>query len=94
MRKSACPHLIAPPAYDAPSVGSTHYDYGGTERCHSTATETGGRDDTLLDVGMPIDIIDHRHLLFSAGRSIDGPTDFQLYIAYQFTFGSEYFGKR
>jgi hypothetical protein len=30
-------------------------------------------------------------LLFSAGRSIDGPTDFQAYIAWQFTFGPEFF---
>jgi hypothetical protein len=34
---------------------------------------------------------DHQHLLFSAGRSIDGPTDFQAYIAWQFTFGPEFF---
>ena len=26
------------------------------------------------------------HLLFSAGRSINGPTDFQCYFAIQFTF--------
>jgi len=34
---------------------------------------------------------DHQHLLFSAGRSIDGPADFQVYIAWQFTFGPEFF---
>ncbi len=38
-----------------------------------------------------IDINEHRHLLFSAGCSIDGPTEFQMYIAYQFTFGPELF---
>ena len=59
----------------------------GTELCHRTATETGGRDDTLFNAGTTIDFTEHRHLLFSAGRSIDGPTNFQLYVAYQFTFG-------
>jgi hypothetical protein len=37
------------------------------------------------------DFTRHQHLLFSAGRSIDGPTDFQVYIAWQFTFGPEFF---
>ena len=66
----------------------------GTEVCHRTAMVAGGRDDTLFNVGTTIDFTGHQHLLLAAGRSIDGPTDFQLYIAYQFTFGSEYFGKR
>ena len=66
----------------------------GTELCHRTAMETGGRDDTLFNAGTTVDFTEHRHLLFSAGRSIDGPTDFQLYIAYQLTFGPDCFGKR
>ena len=53
--------------------------------------ETGGRDDTAFNIGTVIDFTEHQHLLFSAGRSIDGPTDFQCYIAWQFTFGPEFF---
>jgi len=30
-------------------------------------------------------------LLFSVGRSIHGPVDFQCYIAYQFTFDNSLF---
>ena len=58
---------------------------------YAEAMETGGRDDTAFDVGTIIDFTEHQHLLFSAGRSIDGPTDFQCYVAYQFTFGPEFF---
>jgi hypothetical protein len=63
----------------------------GAEIYNRTAVETGGRDDTAFDVGTIIDFTEHQHLLFSAGRSIDGPTDFQCYVAYQFTFGPEFF---
>lgn len=63
----------------------------GAEVYHRTTMTTGGRDDTAFNVGTVIDFTEHQHLLFSAGRSIDGPTDFQCYIAYQFTFGPEFF---
>lgn len=63
----------------------------GAEIYHSTTMETGGRGDTAFNVGTVIDLTDQHHLLFSAGRSINGPTDFQCYIAYQFTFGPEFF---
>ena len=58
----------------------------GVELYHQSAREAGGRDDTGFNVGTVIDLTDHHHLLFSAGRSIDGPTEFQCYVAYQFTF--------
>jgi hypothetical protein len=63
----------------------------GGEIYHRTTMETGGRGDTAFNLGAVIDFTEHQHLLFSAGRSIDGPTDFQCYIAWQFTFGSEVF---
>ena len=44
-----------------------------------------------FNLGTVIGFNEHQHLLFSAGRSIDGPTDFQCYIAWQFTFGPEFF---
>ena len=63
----------------------------GGELYHSTAMQTGGRGDTAFNLGTVIDFTEHQHLLFSAGRSIDGPTDFQCYMAWQFTFGPEVF---
>lgn len=63
----------------------------GVEINHSTPAEIGGRDDTAFNVGTVIDFTEHQHLLFSAGRSIHGPTDFQCYIAWQFTFDNSLF---
>ena len=63
----------------------------GAEIYHQTSTQTGARDDTAFNLGTVFDFSVHHHLLFSAGRSIDGPIEFQMYIAYQFTFGPEWF---
>jgi hypothetical protein len=63
----------------------------GAEIYHHTTMETDGRDDTAFDIGTVIDFTEHRHLLISAGRSLDGPTNFQVYVAYQLTFGPEFF---
>src|SRR5579884_3896439 len=63
----------------------------GAEIYHRTAMETGGAGDTAFNVGTILDFSEHQHLLFSAGRSVDGPTDFQVYLAWQFTFGPEVF---
>jgi len=63
----------------------------GAEIYHRTSTQVGERDDTAFNLGTVFDFSDHHHLLFSAGRSIVGPTEFQMYIAYQFTFGPERF---
>ncbi|HZF02673.1 MAG TPA: transporter [Methylomirabilota bacterium] len=59
----------------------------GAEIYHRTTMETGGRDDTAFNLGTVIDFSQHQHFLFTAGRSINGPTEFQTYIALQFTFG-------
>ncbi len=63
----------------------------GGEIYHRTALQTGQPDDTAFNIGTVVDFTEHQHLLFSAGRSLDGPTDFQCYIAWQFTFGPEFF---
>jgi hypothetical protein len=63
----------------------------GGEIYHSTSQTAGGRDDNAFNLGTVIDFTEHQHLLFSAGRSLSGPTEFQCYIAYQFTFGPELF---
>ena len=46
---------------------------------------------TAFNIGTVIDFSDQHHLLVSAGRSIDGPTIFQCYDAYQFTFDNSLF---
>ena len=67
-----------------------HFLLGG-EVYHRTTMETGGQGDTGFNIGTVIDFSENHHLLFSVGRSIDGLTDFQCYVAYQFTFGPEIF---
>jgi hypothetical protein len=46
---------------------------------------------TAFNVGLIYDFSERHHLLLSAGRSIDGPVDFQCYLAYQFTFDNSLF---
>ena len=64
----------------------------GVEVYHQTAPLVGGRGDTAFNVGSVYDFSEDHHLLFSAGRSINGPTDFQCYVAYQWTFDNSLFG--
>ncbi len=63
----------------------------GAEIYHQTAQQIGGRDNTAFNIGTVIDFTEQHHLLFSVGRSIDGPVDFQCYIAWQFTFDNSLF---
>ena len=64
----------------------------GAEIYHQSAIEVDfPNDDTAFNVGAIYDFSDHHHLLFSAGRSINGPVRFQCYIAYQFTFDNSLF---
>jgi hypothetical protein len=64
----------------------------GVEVYHQTLYETDfPNSGTSFNVGTVIDFTDNHHLLFSAGRSIDGQVSFQCYVAYQLTFGGEFF---
>ena len=64
----------------------------GAEVYHQTAYQTDfPNTGTALNVGLVLDLSERHHLLFSAGRSIDGPVDFQCYVAYQFTFDNSLF---
>jgi len=65
----------------------------GVEVYHQTARQIGGANDTAFNIGTLIDFNEQQHLAFAAGRSIDGPTEFQFYIAYQFTFDNSLFQK-
>lgn len=88
-----------------PGTGNRNWGFGGAvledqvrqnlliggEIYHRTSVQAGERDDTAFNLGTVFDFSEHQHLLFSAGCSLDGPTEFQMYIAYQFTFGPELF---
>ena len=64
----------------------------GAEVYHQTSLQVDFPNvGTAFNIGTVIDFSDQHHLLFSAGRSIDGPTQFQFYLAYQFTFDNSLF---
>ncbi len=59
----------------------------GVEVFHTTPQERGGPSETRFNAGLLVDFSERHHLLFSAGRGVQGPNDFQGYLAYQLTFG-------
>jgi len=64
----------------------------GAEVYHQTTYQADfPNTGTAFNVGTVIDLSERHHLLLSVGRSIDGPIDFQCYIAYQFTFDNSLF---
>lgn len=87
-------------------IGSKNWGYGGlvvqrkisenvtigAEIYHQTAYQTDFPNlGTAFNFGAVIDLSKEHHLLFSVGRSIDGPINFQCYVAYQFTFDNSLF---
>jgi hypothetical protein len=70
----------------------THNIAIGAEVYHQTAAQPDfPNSGTAFNIGTVIDFSDQHHLLISVGRSIDGPVDFQCYVAYQFTFDNSLF---
>ena len=64
----------------------------GVEVYHQTTYQTDFPNlGTAFNLGAVLDLSEQHHLLFSAGRSIDGPIRFQCYLAYQFTFDNSLF---
>ena len=64
----------------------------GIEVYHQTLAEVDFPSlGTAFNIGSVVDFSEHQHLLFSAGRSLDGPTKFQCYIAWQWTFDNSFF---
>ena len=59
----------------------------GAEIFHETPSETDGRSDSKFNIGAIYDFSDFYHLLASAGRTFQGPNEFQAYVALQLTFG-------
>lgn len=59
----------------------------GIEVVHTTPATRRGDAETRFNIGLVINLTERQDLLFSAGRGIQGPTDFQGYLAYRLTFG-------
>ncbi|HEX9143838.1 MAG TPA: transporter, partial [Candidatus Binatia bacterium] len=57
----------------------------GAEIFHETSSEKDGRSDTKFNIGAIYDFSDFYHLLISAGHTVQGPNEFQAYIALQLT---------
>jgi hypothetical protein len=62
-----------------------HLALGG-EIFHQTSDAEGALDRTGVNLGAIIDLNEHHHILFSAGRDIQGPVTFTYYLGYQLTF--------
>jgi hypothetical protein len=59
----------------------------GAEVFHETAQTDGGRSDTRMNFGITWDLSDTYHVLASAGPTMQGPSRYQAYLAFQLTFG-------
>jgi hypothetical protein len=59
----------------------------GAEAFHETAQTDGGRSATKMNVGVIWDLDEERHVLASVGPTIQGPSGYQAYLAFQLTFG-------
>jgi hypothetical protein len=59
----------------------------GVEIYHTTPQEMYGVHETRFNLGLVYDFTEHHHLLFSAGKGIQGPVKTQLYFSYQLTLG-------
>ena len=82
-----------------PGAGMRHYGYIGwllqrrlsplatlgAEIFYTTPDQVGGNADLRFNLGLVLDITEHHHLLFSAGRGIVGDSLFLGYAAYQLT---------
>jgi hypothetical protein len=47
-------------------------------------------DNTVANAGGVWDLSEHHHILFSAGHTVQGPSSFICYAAFQYTFGPEH----
>ena len=57
----------------------------GAEIFYTTADQVGGNANLRFNVGLVLDLTEHHHLLFSAGRGMVGNSLLQGYLAYQLT---------
>jgi hypothetical protein len=61
----------------------------GAEIFHESSSEAGGESDSKFNFGAIYNFSDFYHLLISVGHTLQGPNEFQAYVALQVTFGPE-----
>ena len=61
----------------------------GGELLQTTPATQDGRSDFGLNLGGQYNLDEGHHILFSAGRSLRGDTEFMGYLGFQWTFGPE-----
>lgn len=59
----------------------------GAEAFHETAKQPGRGSDTVLNAGGIYDFSETHHLMLTAGHTVQGPSEFIAYLAFQWTFG-------
>jgi hypothetical protein len=59
----------------------------GAEVYHETKQNEGGESDTKANLGFVWDLNETKHVLLSAGPTLQGPSGYQAYLAFQLTFG-------
>ena len=68
--------------HDARDPGRNDWLTLGGELLFETAATRHGTDHLLFNIGMIYDFDERNHLAISAGRDIDGPSEFQCYGAW------------
>jgi hypothetical protein len=58
----------------------------GGEIYHETPMASDGHGHTAFNLGGYLNFDEHHHIIFSAGRDIQGPNRFACYVGYQLTF--------
>lgn len=71
--------------HETPSEGS-HFASPSTTGQQNTTNAVGVHGHTAFNLGGYYNFDEHRHLLFSAGRDIDGRNRFSCYLGFQLTF--------
>ena len=59
----------------------------GCELFHETPQEIGAESNTIINAGGIYDFNETSHFMLTAGHTIQGPHEFILYVAFQWTFG-------
>ncbi|WP_420265584.1 hypothetical protein [Candidatus Magnetominusculus dajiuhuensis] len=59
----------------------------GAEIFNTSSRAKGDRGETGFNIGGFINLSEDHHILFSAGRDINGPNTMLTYLAFQWTFG-------
>jgi len=59
----------------------------GAEVFHETSQQIGAKSTTNTNLGFVWDLNETEHIMGSAGPTLQGPTGYETYVAFQWTFG-------